>query len=77
MRTGLTDREWLDAIRGSKYCTPAALEHMTRLVDDAERYKYAGTTPSDWALRDTYDSARQAIDALQSAVAASAAEDAA
>ena len=53
---------------------------MTKLVDDAERYKYAGATPSDWALKETYDSARQAVDALQSAVAAQAvqaAEDAA
>jgi len=76
-RSGLTDREWLEAIRGTKYCTPAALEHMTRLVDDAERYKYAGSTPSDWALSETYDSARRVVDALQSAAAAKATEEAA
>jgi len=64
-QAGLTDREWLAAIRGSKRVPAAALEHVTKLVENAEHYKYADGTPSDWALQEAYSAARSAAETLQ------------
>ncbi|MAB79807.1 MAG: hypothetical protein CMJ89_10690 [Planctomycetes bacterium] len=61
---GLTDREWLAAVRGSSRVSAASVEEVAKLIDGAERIKYAGVVPSDWALQDTLASAQLALEGL-------------
>ena len=63
-RAGLTDAEWIAALRGARDLPPAAVEQTARLVEEAERVKYAGGTPSDWALQETFAAARGVLEAL-------------
>ncbi len=61
---GLTDREWLATVRGSPRVSAASVEEVAKLIDGAERIKYAGVVPSDWALQDTLASAQRVLEGL-------------
>ncbi len=59
-RAGLTDTEWLAAVRGTSLFS----EELEDLLQRAESVKYGGTTPTSWALDEAYGAARGALEGL-------------
>lgn len=60
-RAALTDPEWLAELAAAPDVPRAALADLERVFARAERVKYAGESPSLWALEELFGEARRAL----------------
>ncbi|HEX6885561.1 MAG TPA: DUF4381 family protein [Planctomycetota bacterium] len=64
-RAALTDEEWLAAVHASLEIPRGVVAQLESVFARAARVKYAGESPTDWALQETFVAARGALEALQ------------
>jgi hypothetical protein len=63
-RAGLTDDEWLAAVRAARAVPAPALEGLERVFARSERVKYGGERVTAWALEELFAEARSALRTL-------------
>lgn len=66
-RAARTDSEWLDLVSNDARVPEGARAAARRLLERAERVKYAGETPSRFATDEALSDARAIVEALQPA----------
>jgi len=66
-RAALTDEEWLHRIAGDTRVPEGVRSSVPRLLERAERIKYAGETPTRFAVDEALADARAIVDALEPA----------
>ena len=62
-RAGLTDEEWLARL-GEDALAPEARAPLAEVLGRAAAVKYGAALPTEWALRETVETARRALAAL-------------
>lgn len=63
-RAGLTDEEWLEAVRASRAVPPPAVEGLERVFARSARVKYGGERVTAWALDELFGEARHTLRTL-------------
>ena len=66
-RPGLTDEEWLAAVRPSDALGAGTAERLEHLLGSCEDVKYGSRVPTRFAVAEALDEARQVITALDAA----------
>lgn len=63
-RSGLTDEEWLAEITASLEVPRNAVSALVAVFERTGRVKYAGEAPTPWAMQETFQRARTALEVL-------------
>jgi hypothetical protein len=64
-RAALTDEEWLATVHASLEIPRGVVAELTAVFERVARVKYAGESPTEWALAETFTRARRALQALE------------